>query len=238
MADHKKPDPFKPQPPQIPGVPEPKPSSAVQHNDSPPYPRTKGTGKKSSGWIIAAVTGALVLGTGIYWLNRDSEAENPAPTVATMEPVRAAVTAKPAKSKPPEVLPVGPGKIATTNELAKVWSSKRFVFRNPSTDGETQAIVVHLPNGEYWAFSTREPYGTCELQYMTKPEEIARDYNFQTDHPLVADPCNRSLFDLLNYVQVPSGLVRGQIVAGAAVRPPVAIEVEKKGTDILAVRSE
>ncbi|MGH9682275.1 MAG: hypothetical protein ACRD4S_01490 [Candidatus Acidiferrales bacterium] len=237
MPDDKKLDPFKPQPPQIPGVPAPKTASAAQHN-SPPYPGTKRANKKSLAWMIAGVIGALVLGTGIYWMHRDTGTEKPAPTVAAMAPVRAVATAEPASPALPEILPVGPGKIATTNELAKAWSSKRFVFRNPSTDVETQAIVVHLPNGEYWAFSTREPYGTCELQYMAQPEEIARDYNFQTDHPLVADPCNRSLFDLLNYVQVPSGLVRGQIVAGAAVRPPVAIEVEKKGTDILAVRSE
>jgi hypothetical protein len=55
---------------------------------------------------------------------------------------------------------------------------------------------------------------------------------------MVGDPCNHAVFDLTRYGSGPNGLVRGEIKQGAAVRPPIAIEIETKGKRLLAVRME
>ncbi len=142
------------------------------------------------------------------------------------------------KPKPVERLPVGPGEVATTNQLEKVWSSQRFTFHNVLTSEDVPAIVVHLPSGIYWGFSLREPFGTCELEYITDMAKLQNEYHFRAEHPVVGDTCNRSVFDLTKYGTGPNGLVRGEIVQGSAVRPPLAIEIRTKGNQLIAVRME
>jgi hypothetical protein len=95
-----------------------------------------------------------------------------------------------------------------------------------------------LPSGEYWGFSLREPYGTCELEYVTDLQKLRTDYSFRATHPMVTDPCNKSVFDLAKYGNSPSGLVRGEIVQGVAVRPPIAIKIETNGKQVRAVHIE
>ncbi len=57
---------------------------------------------------------------------------------------------------------------------------------------------------------------------------------------MVVDPCTHAVYDLMRYGggAPDGGLVRGDIVQGAGVRPPLAIEVRTDGKDIIAVRSE
>lgn len=226
--DHLPSNPYKPPQPRIPGVPDPVPPPAQAEDTA--------TGKKIALWtgiFIAAVIMLLVASALGRWLYHKIAAKPAVPT--------AAVPAGPAEevpAHPQKEVPVGPGPIASTRELAKVWSSKRFDFRDEVTGAIIPALVVHLPGNMYWGFSLREPYGDCTLQYDTNLNEIQSDYNYTSKYPLVVDPCNQSLFDLTQYGSGPDGLVRGQIVQGRAVRPPVAIEVRVKGEEIIAVRSE
>jgi len=151
------------------------------------------------------------------------------------QPASVAPAPKPAKN-----LPMGPGIIASTKELAKPWASKRFLFSNAVSGGPVPAMVVHLPNGQYWGISMVEPFGTCELEYVTDPRVLASEYGFRTSHPMVGDPCTHTVYDLLQYDggAPDGGLVRGAIVHGTGVRPPLAIEIEVSGKEIRAIRME
>jgi hypothetical protein len=142
--------------------------------------------------------------------------------------------------KPAGSLPVGPGSVATTEELAKTWSAKRFLYRN-SLRGQTEpAMVVRLPRGELWGFSLLEPFGNCELEFVTDLDKLRTEYRYRADHPMVVDPCNRTVYDLLRYGGGAANdeLVRGVIVQGTGIRPPMAIEIRVDGKDIVAVREE
>ena len=248
MADEKKLDPFKPQEPKIPGVPEgerpprpPRPAAPLPPPKvvlpPPPPPRPK-AGEKSEHmplmWVAIIVAACLLCVAVAYWSHQSNAKEDVAtPTADVSAP--AASTEKP---KPDEKLPQGPGEVATTRQLEKVWSSQKFIFRNPITAEQVPAMVVHLPGGIYWGFSLREPYGTCEMEYLTDLDKIQSDYHYHASHPMVADPCNRALFDLTDYGSGPNGPVRGAIVTGAAVRPPIAIEMSTKGSEVIAERIE
>jgi hypothetical protein len=242
--DNRKSDAFKPQQPKIPGVSD---APAETSNSSAPgaaAPASKTSASESvsktseseglPAWITLSIAGVLILIiAGVWWSHRSA----PQQTVS----VPAAMGAEPpaeVASKVRETLPIGPGEIASTEELAKPWSSKRFVFRNQLTDEQMPAMVVRLPNGVYWGFSLREPYGSCEMEWVTDLNKLETDYGFRSQHPMIGDPCNHSVFDLTRYGNGPNGLVRGEIVHGAAVRPPMAIEVREQGKKILAVRME
>ena len=58
-------------------------------------------------------------------------------------------------------------------------------------------------------------------------------------HPMVGDPCSRTLFDPLKMTNLPGNfLVRGGIVQGSDLRPPLGVEIRVRGKDILAIRAE
>jgi hypothetical protein len=234
VADEKKFDPFKPQQPQIPGVAVP----LVEDHSEPFSPvdvAEQTVPGKSGRWIAAILGGVLILGALFgFWSHASSS-----PTIASTPD---ASTAKPPTTantpQPAENLPIGPGEIATTEELSKAWAAKRFLFRNQLTDETVPAMVVRLPDGEYWGFSLREPFGSCDMEFVTDLGKLQTYYNFRADHPMVGDPCDRSVFDLTRYGTAPSGLVRGEIAQGSAIRPPVAIEIRTRGNQVLAVRTE
>jgi hypothetical protein len=142
--------------------------------------------------------------------------------------------------KRPEAVATGPGVVASTSDLSKAWSAKRFLFRSPLSTDLVPAMVVRLPGGQYWGFSLREPFGSCQLAYVTDLQKLQSDYGFHASHPMVVDPCNQTVFDLLQYAPGESegGLVRGAIVQGGGLRPPLAIEIRVEGRDVRAVRSE
>jgi arsenite oxidase small subunit len=187
-------------------------------------------------WLILSTTGVVaVCLIAVWWLHGTSAKESNAGSEATAP---ATTTADSKPSPIPEPLPVGPGEIATTSELAKDWSARKFIFRDPLTSREVPAMVVRLPGGVYWGFSLVEPYGSCEMEFVTDMEKLRTDYGFRASHPMVGDPCNRAVFDLARYGSGPAGLVRGEIAHGAAVRPPLAIEIEVRGKQVLAKKIE
>ena len=99
-------------------------------------------------------------------------------------------------------------------------------------------MVVKLPGGIYWGFSMREPYGTCELQYVSDVRVLASNFQVAATHPMLTDPCSHAVFDLTQYGSGPNGVIRGAIVKGGAIRPPIAIEIQVRGKEVVATRIE
>jgi serine/threonine protein kinase len=232
-------DPYKPSQPIIPGVPAtalekkrdtslPPPAVAPEESKQPrELPRGL--------WIAAGALAALLVGGGLWFWSSSptpqsalSQSGTPSDSVANESP------------KPSSKLPIAPGIVGTTKELAKPWSAKRFLFRGPVSADPVPGIVVHLPNGQYWGFSLIEPFGTCELEYVTDLHVLQAQYGYRAGHPMVADPCTHAVYDLLQYGTGANdgGLVRGAIVQGAGIRPPMAIEIEVKGKQVRAIRME
>jgi len=206
--------------PRIPGVPDAKARAEAA-------PRIS-----SLPWLLGAICGVLAIGViGAFLLMARRSHSAAVAEEATPH-------AAPGGTSVEAPLPTGPGEIATASELSRPWAAKRFNYVNPLTKTEIPAMLVHLPGGAYWAFSLREPYGGCMLEYVTDTKQIERDYFFHANHPMVVDPCDRSVFDLASYNQGDAGVVRGAIVHGPAVRPPFAIQVKVKGQKIEAVRME
>lgn len=235
-------DPFKPTEPNIPGVtgnparfkpaPEPPRPPAPQLRNSASAPEKAAAQKSLS---IAAIVVVLVSLALYVWKHSSNPEHAPAAPAAAAAPV---VDLPPVVAPSSANVPVAPGPVATTAELANAWSSKRFIFRATQASESIPALVVHLPSGVYWGLSLRQPYGTCELQYVTDLGKLAHEYGFHADHPMVADPCNRVVFDLTRYGTGPNGEVRGAIVSGRGVRPPIAIEVKVRGKQVVAIQLE
>jgi hypothetical protein len=231
MSDENKPyDPFKPTQPNIPGVPitaRPRSKTAsskfrLSEMQMPPK------------WLTVTIVAAIVVGIGVAWLSRERPSEEVAPA-----PVHASASIAVSAAAPAEQLPTGPGEIATTDELERVWSSKRFIYRDQSTGDQTKAIVIRMPGGNLWGFLLREPFGTCDLEYVTDLQKLEKQYHYRAEHPMVGDPCNRTVFDMTRYGTNSAGrLVRGQVAQGSAIRPPLAIEIRTSGKQVIAGRME
>jgi hypothetical protein len=228
-----KPERFKTAQPRIPGVPEPAPEEPREDTLAPPFD-AKAPVPIPTKWVAGAA-GIIVLGLGILWWNHF---RTPAAAPTPQQPADLLLQSLPPGHSVQKGLPVGPGPIATTEDLAKPWAARKFNFKDQLTGELTPATVVHLPGGIYWAFSLHAPFGSCELEYVTDLAKLDTQYGYKSDHPMVADPCSRAVYDLTRYGTGPNGLVRGEIVQGAGVRPPVAIEVRVEGHQIVAVRAE
>ena len=206
--------------PEIPGVPRTKTAAAVQRQK-----------------LYALTTGGaslvILLVVAIWWARASTRAARSAPIADV--PVNSSPIVQPVPSTP--VLPVAPGQVATTDQLARRWSMQKFTYHNAPGDS-FPAMVVRLPGNAYWAFSLRAPYGTCELEFVTDTEKLRSAYNFHAAHPMVVDPCTHTLYDLTRYGSGPNGLVRGAVVAGTGVRPPLAIEIQIQGRQVIASRAE
>jgi hypothetical protein len=225
MPDEKKLDPFKPQQPNIPGVP-------TSEGQAGPGARRV--------WVPLVVAGVLIISIGAFFMR--NRLSFPKPAQASPSPAAVTPPSPPVPVPVPKAtayVPVAPGEVATTDELAKAWSAKRFLFRNPATGETIPAMVVRLPDGEYWGFSLRAPFGDCDMEYVADLGALQTKYDFSADHPMVGDPCTHSVFDLLKYGSTPDGtIVRGEIEKGGAIRPPIAIEIREEGNEIRAVRIE
>lgn len=229
-------DPFKPQQPTIPGVPskvektDDVSQGSGNHRDST-LPRASSASSNLQ-WLGVAAVVVLAVAAIAWWTHTSSKQERA--ESRTAEEIAPTIPA----AKPAKTLPVAPGEIAHAGELAKTWSSKRFLYRNPMTSEETEALAVRLPGGDLWGISLRDSYGTCELEYVTNLETLRSQYNFRAQHPMVVNPCTQAIFDLAVYGHGPHGLVRGEIVRGRAARPPIGIEIVERGNRIIAIRME
>jgi hypothetical protein len=136
--------------------------------------------------------------------------------------------------------------VATVAALAKPWASQKFTFRDPTTGTTIAATVIRLPGGSplqasaYWSFAMKPAYGNCQLEYVEDIQKLRANYGYrQARHPMVANPCTRSLYDPLKYATLPGNVLsRGAVVQGTDLRPPYGIEIKVRGKEILATRME
>ena len=244
MPDKRIVDPFKPAQPRIPGVstaPANSPSVATREENyamaelvEPRSSREKVLFQLKFLWIGLTLAGALITGLILFSLSQRAASIKPAVPAESAQKMPSFEQAAPIDPK----LPMGPGEIATTTQLAKPWSAKRFTFHDPLTLKNVPAMVVRLPGGNFWGFSLQEPFGGCQLEYVTDLRKLRSTYNFDASYPMVVDPCNGTIFDLTHYGSGPSGLVRGEIAKGSGWRPPTAIEIRVEGGKVIAQRME
>ncbi len=212
--------------PNIPGVSDSSASSAL-------------LGKQA---LLSIGLGAvLVLLGGIVWWTVHSMGR---PAAHALE-VTAAPPPEPVSLPAVSIPTTGPVTAATLSELAQPWSSREFTFVDPATGSAVPAIVVHLPGGaassssSYWAFSLEVPYQACHLEYVTDLNGLNARFGFHAAHPMVASACDGSVYDPLRLGTISSGAwVRGEVVQGGALRPPIAIEVKVQGDKLVADRIE
>ncbi len=230
MPDQPSAERFKPDMPQIPGVPAP---------GSRRVPGTSNAVRLVTG--LLAVLIVLVLGT--RWILRPKHVET---VVAPPPQIEVPAPAPDPNAALPHATETEPG-ISTIAEMAKLWSTKDFFIKNRLTGENVPALLVRLPAGPatqpsgYWAFALNAPYGnSCQLEYIADPAKLATEYGFRgSKHPMVGNPCSRSVFDPLKLTNLPGNVwVRGAIVQGSDLRPPIGIEVQIRGKEIQAVRME
>jgi len=218
--------PFQPEMPQIPGVTDGSRHAkrGLERPEASQIPQVVG----------ALVVLAIILGGGFWWVRNKSRAA----TAASLE----TEALEQAASKPEPQLPTpvasfheGPSVAATVEELSKPWSAKKFNFVKPITQENIDAMVIRLPSGELWAFSLQGPFGKCELEYVTDLATLTSKYRFNASHPMVVNPCDSTVYDPLKLGAVGGNTwVRGQIVQGSSLRPPISIDVKVRGRSIVA----
>ncbi len=228
MAENSSPSRFKPDMPQIPGV------------SPPPRP---GRFNPLSPLIIGVCALGIVLVFAVLWFSHSHPAETtrvePAPQIEVPPP-----PPDPSASLPhaDAANPV----VAGVADMAKPWSSADFFIRNLVNGENVPATVVRLPSGSasapsgYWAFSRKAAYGNCQLEYISDLDKLRTDYDYRhATHPLVGNPCTRTLYDPLRTVNLPGNIwIRGAIVQGSDIRPPLGVEIQIQDKQILAIRTE
>jgi hypothetical protein len=217
-------DPFRPEMPTIPGV---------------------GPGARQGGSVlggfdaqrllqIGGIAAAVVLIGAVlfWWMRSKSHGE------ANSSSSGAEATEQAAPTPPPNPIPAaheGPTLAATLDELSKPWAAKKFTFVNSLTLENIPAMVIRLPGGEYWAFSLQGPFGRCELEFVTDLGRLASKYRFNANHPMVVNPCDATVYDPLKVGALGGNTwVRGAIVQGSGLRPPISIDVKAIGRSIFA----
>ena len=221
-------DRFKADVPQIPGVSSP---------GTPPASRDS-----SLKLGIGLLGVLLVVFLAARWALHPRQAE---PNVADQPQIEVPTPAPDPSTLVPHATQASPG-IASIAEMAKPWSSKQFFIRNELSGENVPAMLIRLPTGSasqaggYWAFSVSSPYGDCRLEYVTDLAKLKTDYGFlAARHPMVGNPCSRTLFDPLKMTNLPGDFfVRGGIVQGSDLRPPLGVEIRVRGKNILAIRTE
>ena len=214
--------------PQIPGV------------SSPGTPPASRDSSLKLGIGLLAVL--LVVFLGARWALHPRQAE---PSVADQPQIEVPTPAPDPTTLMPHATQASPG-IANIEEMAKPWSSRQFLIRNELSGENIPAMLIRLPTGSasqaggYWAFSVSSPYGDCRLEYVTDLAKLKTDYGFSAaKHPMVGNPCSRTVFDPLKMTNLPGDFfVRGRIVQGSDLRPPLGVEIRVRGKDILAIRTE
>lgn len=217
---------FKTEMPAIPGV-----GTGAPKQPGVPAP------VKVVGGLVGVVLAIMVLGLIVSKSRKSAPAVDPLPQVE--------VPAPDLGNPPPQVPPPMRG-IATVDGMSKPWSATEFEFRGPLSAERTPALLLRLPGGSpsqpsgYWAISLKAPYGNCQLELVSDLEKLKTDYGYRAArHPMIGNPCSRSVFDPLKTGNIAGNVwVRGAIVQGSDLRPPLAIEVKIEGKDIFAVRME
>ena len=216
---------FKTEMPQIPGV-----GSGSKRASTIPAPVTV------IGGLVAVVFAVVVIGAMV---SRSHRAVTPA-----ADPPAQIEVPGPDLGNPPQTPPANAG-IATIDQMAKPWSATQFDFQDPLSRERIGALLIRLPSGSamqpggYWAMNLKAPYNNCELEYVNDIKKLKSDYGYAAKHPMVGNPCSRTVFDPTKLMNLAGNVwVRGAIVQGSDLRPPLGIELKIQGKDIFAVRME
>ncbi len=188
--------------------------------EMPQIPGVSGSGSRSAATpnpavklVIGLLAVLLVVFLGARWALRPKHA--PAQSVAQQPQIEVPSPAPDPSTLLPHATAADPG-IASLEEMAKPWSSKEFYIRNRLSGENSQ------------------------LEYVTDLGKLKTDYGFRAAmHPMVGNPCSSTVFDPLKLTNLPGSVwVRGSIVQGSDLRPPLGIEIKVEGKKILAVRTE
>lgn len=228
MTDQPPSDRFKTAMPQPPGV-------------SPALPLSS-KGNPVAKLVIGILAALLLVFLGVRWGLRPRLVQ---PNAAGQPQIELPSPAPDPSTLLPHASDASPA-IADVGEMAKPWSSRQFFIGNKRTGENIPALLIRLPiasasqSSGYWAFSLNAPEGDCKLEYITDLRKLRNDYGFRVArHPMVGNPCSRTVFDPLKMSNLPGNVfIRGGIVQGSDLRPPLEIEIEIQGKEILAIRSE
>jgi hypothetical protein len=221
---------FKAEMPNIPGVAS---ASAAARHRNPLLPL-----------IVGMLVLGLVLFLAAHWFSRLPKMAKSAHAEPTPQ-----IEVPSAPPDPNSLLPHANENnpaIGDITNFTKPWTSMDFFIRNTITGENLPATLVRIPTGPvnspsgYWAFSRKSAYGDCQLEYITDLDKLLKDYDYRhATHPLVGNPCSRTLYDPLKTTNLPGNIwIRGAIVQGGDIRPPLSIEIEIRGKEILATRTE
>jgi hypothetical protein len=220
---------FKADMPAIPGVAAPPP---VRHRNP----------------LLPLILGMVVLGLALFlathWFSRLQRSAKPARVDSTPQ-----IEVPPPPPDPNSLLPHANENnpvIGDISDFSKPWTSLDFFIRSTITGENIPATLVRLPTGPatspsgYWAFSRKTAYGDCRLEYITDLSKLLKDYDYRhATHPLVGNPCSRTLFDPLKTANLPGNIwIPGAIVQGGDIRPPLGVEIQIRDKQILAIRTE
>jgi serine/threonine-protein kinase len=236
--------PLKAEMPRIPGL-ESKAKPAAAESGAEQTVDGKAPGKsRMVGLWAAGVALAVVLGFFGVRAMRTSGQQEPAPVEPTGQGEQP--EPEPRRAPAPPLATAEHPEIATVEEMAAPWSSKEFFLQTPAAPSGVPALLVRLPggaaekSGSYWAFTTEVVYDRrCHYEYITDLAKLSSDYGFAAEHPMVGNPCTHSVLDPERQKQIAGNiLVRGEIVKGTDVRPPLGIDIRVKGKQIQALRLE
>ena len=216
----------------------------------PQIPGVSGPGvrRPSQNRVLRVMVGAagvvLVCLLGSHFLLKSKAAPVPAVSAAASPPSDLSPSPTDPSDSYPRSTSTAPG-VATIRDMEKPWSSRDFFFVNRSTGEEIPALLIHLPGGAtyqsdtYWAIAMKAPYGRCQFEYVTDLAKHRQDNGYATGHPKVGNPCTRSLFDPLKRMNVLGNVwVRGAVVQGSDLRPPLGILIQVQGKNLLAIKME
>ena len=222
-------DRFHPEMPKIPGVTGLRPPSPARSNEG---------NVQRIVMIVGAAVAVIAIAAAIFWWvkSRPRKAVNSAPTEIALPETPESQTPALAAAPPAHA---GSAVAATVEELSKPWTAKKFIFEKPLTGETLDAMVIRLPGGGLWAFAVQEPYGRCDLEFITDIAQLAAKYGYRASHPMVVNPCNNTVYDPLKIGPLGgSTWARGEIVQGGGLRPPISIDVVVRGHSIIADRME
>src|SRR5215467_12937589 len=199
---------------------------------------------KRLGAIVAGVLLAVMLGSfAVKTFKRTPRTDVDAPAAQNNDPSPLQDAPLQSTERSPYVTLSNP-QVATVSELARAWSSKKFFYRSLTLSKDVPALIVRLPgpaseSKSYWAFSLEAPFTQCEFAYTDDLAQLSSDYGFEAGHPMVVNPCSGAIFDPLQLKVLPGNIfVRGAMVRGYDLRPPLGIEIKVSGNQIRATAME
>jgi hypothetical protein len=188
-----------------------------------------------------ALGALLILGSGGAWLMMRATHHETSAAAPVLQPTPEPADLPAASSN----RGANSNEIGTVEQFANPWTAKKFSYTRPLTREQVPAIAVRLPAGNgrtaasYWVILLKTPYGECTLEYVEDPKQVASRFGYTTNHPMIADPCSKSLYDPTRMGTLPNGSwARGEIVQGSGFRPPMQIEIRIEGDKIIAGRAE